>query len=430
MTVIQLHPPSPQSEEPAPFQLGVNYWPVCSGPALFKRFDIDEVHGDMNTMAELGLDFVRVFLNWEIFQPDPDGVNCCALAQLAKLCDAAAAEGLKVIVTLFTGYMMGHNWVPPWLLDGASTPFAGRPIISGGQRVTGGYRDPLTDLQARKSALRLARAVAHTVSNHQALWAFDLGNAPDLFSHPCGADVERDWFEELAGTLRDSDSRHEITCALGAHCLCLRDGLHIDDACSSLSFGCIGEQTPEFALATEPLQPNLAAFSCALATELCGKPCLSASWNLSTLPPLAAQALQDTSAPAEHATLTSERAAVDYAQDMLSTLLAVGAVGALVGNYSDFDAGLFETPPFDTHVQERYRGLWRADGTLKPHGQVIRQFAETNPAIQDPPTRRAHVEMSVNAFYDNPLVHCQRLFRNFSTVGTQSLKARSFTPIA
>ena len=116
------------------------------------------------------------------------------------------------------------------------------------------------------------------------------------------------------------------------------------------------------------------------------------------MPPVTALIPQNAPTPTEHAALTSERTAVDYTQDTLSALVAVGSVGALVGNYSDFDAELFETPPFDTHVQERYRGLWRADGTLKPHGQVIRQFANSNPTIQNPPTRRAHVDVSVNAF--------------------------------
>ena len=148
------------------------------------------------------------------------------------------------------------------------------------------------------------------------------------------------------------------------------------------------------------------------------------------MPPVIALTPQNVPMPTEHATLTSERAAVDYAQEMLSALVAVGAVGALVGNYSDFDAELFETPPFDTHVQERYRGLWRADGTLKPHGQVIRQFANSNPAIQHPATRRAHVDVSVNTFYESPLNHCQRLFRNFTSESSRSLRARSLTPIA
>ena len=422
MTVIQLHPPHTTREEPAPFRLGINYWPACTGPAMFKRFDIDEVHSDLNNIAELGLDFVRVFLNWEDFQPEPDSVKCCALARLASLCDAAAAEGLKVIATLFTGHLMGHNWVPRWLLDANIPPFAGRSVISNGERVSSGYRDPLLDSQARKAALRLVRAVARTVVDHQALWAFDLGNAPDLFSHPLKTEVARDWYVELATALRNMDAHHSITCALGAHCLCRRDGLHINDACSSLNFGCIGEVTPEFDLATERSQPILAAFSCALAAELSGKPCLSASWNLATRPVHSPGGTQSTK-------LISEGAAVSYTEEVLPALVEVGAVGALVGSYSDFDQGLFDTAPLDTQIADRYRGIWRSDGSLKPHGNAIRNFAESNPVVQVPPKRRAQVDVSVSDFYESPLSHYQRLFNRFSLEKPPGSRLRGSTPV-
>jgi len=412
MTVIQLHPPIPQRDEPKPFRLGVNYWPAAKGPGFFKEFDIDEVHCDMNTVAELGLDFVRVFLNWEDFQPDPESVNCRTLAHLASLCDAAAAEGLKVIVTLFSGHLMGHNWVPHWLLAPEAQAFAGIPVISRGKRITGGYREPLEDPQARKAALRLVRAVARTLSDHQALWAFDMGNVPNLFSQPTSAHVAADWYVELAGALRNLDEQHEITCAVGAHTLCSRDGVRLDITCACLNFGCIGEQTAEFAKVIDRLDPKLLAFSCALASELTGKPCLSGSWNLSTLPPSPEPIHSTLSSSNEN--LVSERTAVEYAEEALPALVASGAIGTLVGNYTDFDATLFGTPPFDICVSERYRGLWRSDGTLKPHGRVIREFAETNPSIQVPPLRRARVDVSVDTYYNDPLSHCRRIFQDFS----------------
>lgn len=427
MSVIQLYPPSPQRDEPEPFRLGVNYWPAAKGPALFRQFDIDEVHCDMNTMAELGLDFVRVFLNWEDFQPDPDGVNCCALARLAALCDAAAAEGLKVITTLFTGHVMGHNWIPHWLLAPEARPFSGIPVVSRGQRVAGGYREPVQDTQARKAALRLVRAVAKTLSDHQALWAFDMGNAPDLIARPAEAHVLRDWYVELAGALRNLDTHHAVTCSIGAHALCTNRGFHLDDACASLSFASIGEQTDEFARITDRLDPTLLAFSCALASELAGKPCLSASWNLSTLPP----SPEPLHAGSSHANdnLVSERRAVEYTETALPALVEAGAVGAIVGNYTDFEAGLFDSPPFDIRLSERYRGLWRADGTLKPHGRAIGEFAETNPSVQVPPLRRAHVDVSINAYYDDPLSHCQRLHQRYSSQVSPLHSMRTNTPL-
>jgi hypothetical protein len=429
MTVIQLYPPGPTRDEPTPFRLGVNYWPAAKGAALFRQFDIDEVHCDMNIMAELGLDFVRVFLNWEDFQPEPDGVNCCALARLTALCDAAAAEGLKVIVTLFSGYALGHNWVPHWLLDPNVPAFGNIPVVSRGKRVSGGYRDPIRDPQARKAALRLVRAVARTLSDHQAVWAFDLGNAPGLLAAQADSQEVRDWYSELAGAIRNLDSHHAITCSLAAHTLCRRAPFRLDDVSASVTFGSIGEQTDDFAQVTDRLDPNLLGFSCALAAELTGKAYLSASWNLGTVPfsPEPIPPAPTLSASSDN--LVSERTAAEYAEKALPALVAAGSLGAIVGNYTDFEAELFDSPPLDARISERYGGLWRVDGTLKPHGRVVREFAETNPSVQLTPPRRTRTDLTIGAYYEDPLANCRRILRRFVTQESEVRSAQSSKPV-
>lgn len=429
MTVIQLYPTHLQREEPTPFQVGVNYWPAGKGPSLFARFDVDEVHADMNAIAEHGVDFVRVFLSWADFQPDPEGVNCCALGRLAKLCDAAAAEGVKVVATLFTGYMMNNNWVPQWLLDSSTAQRSRVPVVCGGSRVQSAYRDPLTDPQARKAALRLVRAVARTLSDHQAMWAYDLGNVPDLFSNPAQSSISKDWYVEMATAIRNLDEHHGITCALGAHCVCSGEGMRADDLSSVTTFSSVGEITPHYSLGADPLDPALLAFNCALGAELSGKPCLSLGWNIATLP-------VDTRAPnsgaqrgATGAYLVDERSAAEYTRQALQHLLQVGARGAIVGSYSDFEPELFASAPFDTDVAERYKGLWRADGTLKPHGSVVKEFAESNPLAQPPSQRRLLLDVSADAFYSDPHAHCTRLFRGFSAETMRSTTVRQSTPV-
>jgi hypothetical protein len=325
--------------------------------------------------------------------------------------------------------MMGHNWVPRWLLDENVPPFADIPVVSRGQRVQGGYRDPLKDPQARKAALRLIRAVARTLSDHQAVWAFDMGNAPGLVSAPADSHEVRDWYAELAGAIRNLDSHHAITCSLAAHTLCRSAPFRLDDLSASLSFGSIGEHTDEFAQVTDRLDPNLLGFSCALAGELTGKPYLSASWNLATLP-FSPEPIPPTPAFSNSShNLVSERTAVEYTESALPTLVASGALGAVVGNYTDFEADLFDSAPLDTRVSERYCGLWRVDGTLKPHGRVIREFAETNPSVQSPPTRRAHADLTVDAYYADPLAHCRRIHRRFVTQESESRGARAIKPV-
>ncbi len=425
MTVVHLHPPGSNRSEPAPFRLGVNYWPAAKGVTLWKDFDIDEVHCDMNTIAELGLDLVRVFLTWEDFQPDPEGVNCCALSRLTRLCDAVAAEGLKVIVTLNTGHLCGHNWAPAWLLDAEAHPFHDQPVVSMGQRVAAGYRDPYTDPMARKAALRLVRAVARTLSDHQAVWAYDLGNAPDLFADPANSTTARDWYVELAGAIRNLDEKHAITCGLCAQSLSSQTALRVDDAFVSSCFASI-QANPEGQVPDRSfLDENRAAFSCALTTALSSKPCFASEWGISTAPAELRRISPEQLSSMGHGYWATESAVADFAERLLPKLVEVGALGALLGNYSDYDPSLFGRPPYDTCQHERSRGLFRADGTIKPHAQIISDFAESNPLVQSPPTRRTVLDISTNEYYENPLRHSRRFFETFSAQYSGMTPART-----
>ena len=55
----------------------------------------------------------------------------------------------------------------------------------------------------------------------------------------------------------------------------------------------------------------------------------------------------------------------------------------------------------------------RPDGTLKPHAEVIRQFAATHPTVI-PATRPVTLDCSVQEFYQDPSAHMKRLFATFA----------------
>ncbi len=429
MTVIPLHPPWSNRSEPAPFRLGVNYWPAAKGVTLWKNFNIDEVHGDMDTIAELGLDLIRIFLTWEDFQPEPERVSCCALAHLTALCDAVAAEGLKAIITLNTGHLSGHNWAPPWLLDAQALPYENQPIVSMGQRVAGGYRNPYTDPMARKAALRLVRAIALTLSDHRAVWAYDLGNAPDLFARPSSSAMARDWYTELAGTLRNLDNTHAITCGLCAQSLSSKTALRADDAFITSCFASVLVHPNDLAWTQYFLDRDLVPFSCALTTALSNKPCFASDWGFSTAPPGPCSTPPEVVSSSGRGCFATERAVADYVEDVLPRLVEVGALGAILGNYSDYTPSLHAHPPYDTFEHERRRGLLRADGTIKPHGQVIRRFAESNRAVQNPPSRRVRLDVSTDEYYTNPQLHSQRCYETFVAQSSRPSATGHFKPL-
>lgn len=54
----------------------------------------------------------------------------------------------------------------------------------------------------------------------------------------------------------------------------------------------------------------------------------------------------------------------------------MGSIGVIAWKFSDYDSSFYKTPPFDESPQERYFGITRADGSLKPCGKVMVEFGK------------------------------------------------------
>jgi len=356
---------------------------------------------------------VRVFLTWEDFQPDPEGVKCCALARLTALCDAVAAEGLRAIVTLNMGHWGGHNWVPAWMLDGQAASLT-HPTVSNRQRVASGYRDPYTDPLARRAAVRLVRAVSKTLSDHQAVWAYDIANEANQFASSTTVEILKDWYQEIVEALRSFDQTHEITCGFGMQNLLSNPAFYSGNGSDTADFASIQLDANGLALARGHLDSDILPFSCSLAAAMSHKPSFLLDWNVAT------QATTPVNVAGNKAQVwvAGEDAAAGFAEELLPKLLDAGALGALVGNFSDIDPCLYDLPPYDTREVERSRGLLHVDGTLKPHGQVIRRFAESNPLVQPKPAKQYFTAISNDDFAKDPYEQTRRLYGSFSSHST------------
>ena len=156
------------------FRSGVNYWPSRTAMRWWRRFSSDEVVADFLRLSVAGAESVRVFLLWEDFQPEPGRVDTRALKDLVTVADAAAAAGLALIPTLFTGHMSGANWLPRWATRrGAAGRF---PIVSGERYADLAARNWYDDDEITRAQELLAAEAASALRGHPALWAWDLGN--------------------------------------------------------------------------------------------------------------------------------------------------------------------------------------------------------------------------------------------------------------
>jgi hypothetical protein len=100
---------------------------------------------------------------------------------------------------------------------------------------------------------------------------------------------------------------------------------------------------------------------------------------------------------------------VNYTE-VLDKLVRCGSLGALAWNFSDYDPALWHLPPFDSNMHERFFGLTRYDGTLKPSGEAMRAIA-VRAAASDLPERSIEPwRLDADAWYADPRAAFERLF--------------------
>ncbi|MEW1719966.1 glycosyl hydrolase [Streptomyces sp. NPDC093109] len=99
---------------PSTPRFGVNYTPSQGWFHHWLDFDLDAVRADLDSIAALGLDHIRVFPLWPLFQPNRTLIRPRAVEQLVQLADAAAERGLDVNVDGLQGHLSSFDFLPAW----------------------------------------------------------------------------------------------------------------------------------------------------------------------------------------------------------------------------------------------------------------------------------------------------------------------------
>jgi len=409
------HPGGSGVPEPGdPFLLGVNYWPRRKAMYWWKSFDREEVREEFSIIRDVGLGYVRFFLLWEDFQPEPDRVDPVRLRDLETVSDVAADLGLMLEPTLFCGHMSGPNWAPAWLLGGQPAAPGSRPLVSGGRVANRTIRNIYVDPEVVAAEERLVRAVAERLAGHPALWAWSLGNEPDLFCQPPTAADGRAWAKRMVGLIHEADPGRPVT--IGLHTADVeRDvGLRADLLAEVTDFSVMHAYSIYAPWAKHPLDSDVVPFANALTAALAGRPVLFEEHGLCTAAP--GQPSHYESYPImgreRQQFFPSEEDGARYYQEVLGKLLKVGSLGAFGWCFADYVPELWDRPPCDQFVHERFFGLVRPDGSLKPVADVIRAFAATRPNVQ-PQGVRIDLGVTPGEYYQDPGSHLRRLFAEF-----------------
>lgn len=403
-----------------PFVLGVNYWPRRKAMYWWSNFDADEVREEFDVIAGIGMNVVRLFLLWDDWQPTSASVSPERLRDFGTVCDIAAERGLGLNVTFFTGHMSGPNWSPRWLLDNNApppSPFL-RQVLSRGQVIeNGSYRNMFHDPEALDASRLLLRTVVNEYKDHDAIWLWNLGNEPDLFAHPHTSEAGRAWVQEMRDLIREIDPKHDVSCGLHTANLVQDNGLRVDKVFGETDIAVMHGYPMYTHWAQGELDPDFVPYLCTLVTALSGKPCLAEEWGGCTAPNGEDSQYwewESYKGMPRRQFMASETAMAEYIEAVLPRLLEVGSTGALLWCYADYSEDLWDRPPCDEHgaKHERHFGLVRPDGSLKPHTEVIRRFAETKPTVQ-PAQRTVTLGITPDEYYQNPEQHAERLYQDY-----------------
>jgi len=405
--------------EDSRFLTGVNYWPRRKAMYWWSAFDQSEVADEFDVIAWLGMDVVRIFLLWDHWQDTPTEVSPSRLRDLEKVCDIAAARGLSLDVTFFTGHMSGPNWAPAWMLDSDASEHASthvRQVVSGDRAVESPYRNMFHDPAALAAERLLIKKVVGEFRDHEAIWMWNLGNEPDLFANPGSVSSGTTWVREMSDLVRSMDSSHPVTIGLHTASLLDDNGFRVDEVFNASDVAVMHGYPMYIPWAQDNLDPDFVPFLCALTTALSGKPCLAEEWGGCTAPDSLESVtwVWNSYGRERSQFMAGEEVFANYVRETLPRLVEVGATGAMLWCFADYAPELWDLPPCEETgaKHERHFGLVRADGSLKPHAEVVKEFVATGPRVVSP-TRTVKLDVTPDEYYLDAEGHARRLYESF-----------------
>jgi endo-1,4-beta-mannosidase len=136
-------------------RFGVNYTPSHNWWFSWNDWNLDPIQRDLDAIAVLGADHLRIMLIWPYFQPNLTWVSGTHLDRLNQLLHAMADRKLDALITVFTGQLSGWYFLPPF----------NKP-------------DPAlyTDATLWKAQELLITELARAIKQHTNIIGFDFGN--------------------------------------------------------------------------------------------------------------------------------------------------------------------------------------------------------------------------------------------------------------
>lgn len=166
-------------------RFGVNYVPTKNWWYSWSDWDRNSIKRDLEDIAALHVDHIRIQLLWPTFQPNAAEVNTEALDRLVDLLNDADSLALDVEVTVLDGQLSGFLFVPAFLIDNQD----------------GHIGNFIVDSRLINVQKRLFTELATRVAMHPRFLGFDIANEIYWFTQPLKVDFTPEqgdaWMHEL-----------------------------------------------------------------------------------------------------------------------------------------------------------------------------------------------------------------------------------------
>ncbi|MGE5253906.1 MAG: glycoside hydrolase 5 family protein [Planctomycetaceae bacterium] len=388
------------------FMLGANYWPGDKGLSWWREFELPTLRRDFSLAAEYGLGLIRIFLLWEDFQPEINRVSARALGDLVRTGDLAHDRRIKILPTLFCGHVSGINWLPPWMVEGGKSAY---PLFSKGMIRKGRARNMYSDREVRKAQKLLIHETTGALQGHPAVWGWNLGNQTSKLVSPPSRDSARAWLEEMVTELGRWNSSLPITWAMDRSDLEEARVPSPRDLAPYCDFLSLEMQADQAAWADGPLDEKARLFLTLVTRWLGGKEVMAGDMGVPT-EPLLPYLTEGDRKKLGKVGLIKESDAETFIEKTLGLLKENGVKGVLARSFSDYDSSLWDKPPLNERVAERFCGLFRRDGSAKPVARLIRDFPREGKPRD---LSWDWVDMRPEEFGKDPAGHLPRLYRRF-----------------